>query len=566
MDDYKEVTFDFTQFLPQTEELMRDRLSGLEEDDNRAFAFLRVIRITISEAEAREEFRNKLEKLRLRALFDPTPKIDNHSKLFATSVLDEFNKWLSTLDYEIAFQLEALLDRRIFCPDEFLDLKDDVDAVVTVYGVRAISSCIRSLGRSSEDHENRPSPKSVRELFAEACGAIRNGDWKEPSYRKGLFECHRATVTPTSIVLKGPFPDESNRVIRQYAGHHSNFLRVEFREEDRLNFRRDREVDGDAFLDERIGTILKQGIQIAGRRFEFLGYSSSALREHIVWFMTPFVYTRDGETDFITADFIRKSLGDFSKVANCPARYGARLSQAFSATEPTVTIKTGEVIRIDDIKSSTGSCHTDGVGTISPDLAREIWKGGSPAPSVFQIRFGGAKGVVCVDDRLEGRVVALRESMEKFSAPEHNTIEVARTFDRPSPMYFNRPLIMVLETLKVPLEPFMQLQQDAVKKTEDASQSLSKASELLDQHGLGTAYRLRALSLRLQELGLEFPREGDGDDLLSFLQRVLKFAVNNILRDLKYHARIPVPNAWTLVGVADEWDYLEEGEIYGKPA
>jgi len=62
---------------------------------------------------------------------------------------------------------------------------------------------------------------------------------------------------------------------------------------------------------------------------------------------------------------------------------------------------------------------TDGCGTISPDLADDIWSAllaqravhlGDSAPPLqpkaFQIRFGPAKGMVSVDYTLKGRRVS----------------------------------------------------------------------------------------------------------------------------------------------------------------
>ena len=47
----------------------------------------------------------------------------------------------------------------------------------------------------------------------------------------------------------------------------------------------------------------------------------------------------------------------------------------------------------------------------------------------------------------------------------------------------------------------------------------------------------------------------DGLDMSAI--REVKF-----LRELKHHARIPVPDGWTLVGAADVHGYLQEGEIF----
>ena len=55
-----------------------------------------------------------------------------------------------------------------------------------------------------------------------------------------------------------------------------------------------RQTDGSTLLEERVGGILKNGLTLGGRPFEFLAYSSSALREHVVWFVQPFMHPQFG--------------------------------------------------------------------------------------------------------------------------------------------------------------------------------------------------------------------------------------------------------------------------------
>jgi hypothetical protein len=109
-----------------------------------------------------------------------------------------------------------------------------------------------------------------------------------PEEASRLFECYHVTITPTGQLLGGPIPETSNRVLRWYSDYQHHFLRVDFSEEDGNNIRLDREVDNATFVQERFGSVLKNGIKVAGRRFEFLAYSQSALREHAVWFISPF--------------------------------------------------------------------------------------------------------------------------------------------------------------------------------------------------------------------------------------------------------------------------------------
>jgi RNA-dependent RNA polymerase len=298
--------------------------------------------------------------------------------------------------------------------------------------------------------------------------------------------------------------------------------------------------------------------------------SSSALKEHAVWFINPFI--KDGR--LINAEFIRADLGTFDNVIHCPARYGARIAQAFSTTESSITVEVEELLQIADKESRSGSCFTDGVGLISLEVADEMWelytetrskrsRRRLQTPSAYQIRLGGFKGMLCVHEPLEGRVICTRPSMSKFTAPDL-TVEIAQAFDRPISMNLNRPLIMLLETLGVPLEPIMQLQRDAVRQTVASSKSAESAAELLQPHGLGTAFHMPSILLNLHKLDVHLESTRQDGEFISFLKRVLKFAVNHVLRDLKYKSRIPVPNAWTLVGVADEYGYLQPDEIYGE--
>ncbi|KIM20750.1 hypothetical protein M408DRAFT_333825 [Serendipita vermifera MAFF 305830] len=450
-------------------------------------------------------------------------------------------------------------------------MKPTIEAAIEEYGSTTISECIRLLEQRREEDEEH---QSGMDLFQSILRNLRRDRRKKPlrqSNESGeIFHCHRVTVTPTSLILTGPLPDVTNRVLRKYMKHQSNFMRVEFRDENRLQIRLDREVDSSKFMNDRVGTILQHGLTIAGREFEFLAYSFSALKEHAVWFINPF----DGEEGRVDAEFIRSELGDFSRVIRCPARYGARIAQAFSTTEPSITVVAEELIPIPDKKSNSDPPYlfTDGVGTISQEIAEEIWEGFTETrsnrsrrrvqtPSAYQIRLGGLKGMLCVDERLSGRIVCTRPSMDKFTAPDL-TVEIARAFDRPMYMYLNRPLIMLLETLGLSKEPFMELQMDAVKQTVAASKSMDSASRLLEQHGLGTAFHMTSVLLNLHKINVDPESTQHDGQLISFIRRSLKFAVNHVLRDLKYKARIPVPDAWTLVGVADEYGYLKEGEIY----
>jgi RNA-dependent RNA polymerase len=70
------------------------------------------------------------------------------------------------------------------------------------------------------------------------------------------------------MLLEGPYPTQSNRVICHYLNHDptliERFICVKFRDEDHLVFRWDADVDGMGFLQQRVGGILRQGFELGG--------------------------------------------------------------------------------------------------------------------------------------------------------------------------------------------------------------------------------------------------------------------------------------------------------------
>lgn len=504
----------------------------------------------------------------------PEPKDFAHRAeplgLFSEAKLEQYCHWIRKLDWPVAFQLEALLRGRFADVQELLSIRRTVDDMVLGKGAIYTASFLRSVIAAAKFG----TLVSYQEEFRAAVQLLANDfSWSPELHqwepKDGAFHCYHVSASPTSMKLEGPLPERSNRVMRTYAGNIDSFIRVSFVEENDLRYQHDREINGPAFVKEWVSPILRDGITIAGRSFNFLAYSQSALKSHTVWFVSDFV---DAIGDKITAATIIERLGKFDglhydkQLIYCPARYGARISQAFTTTDSSVTVPTEEILVVNDIKNEQ-YCFTDGVGTISKSLARKIWKAlqkrGSRSarraityPRAFQIRLVGAKGMLSVDYKLIGDVVELRDSMIKFEAPHSTDVEIAQAFVRPSKYYLNRPLIMLLEGLGIPYDVFKKLQDAAVQDVNEAADSLKNAADTLDQYGLATSYRLSSTLLHLDKLGLS------PSDLGDFYDQTLTFSIHHILRDLKHHARIPVHDGYTLVGVADIHRYLQEGEVF----
>ena len=497
-----------------------------------------------------------------------------HLDLFSETRLEQFRRWTSKLEWSVAFQLEALLQGRFADTKEVLSIRRIIDDMVARKGASHTANFLRSVVNDPTfgvQGDGEGAFEASIEGYAKDPSSSSPHPWdpKDGVFKDDVFHCLHVSISPTSMKLGGPFPERSNRVLRTYAENHDSFIRVSFVEENDLRYQQDREIDGPAFIGLWVSPILRNGLTIAGRRFKFLAYSQSALRSHTVWFVKDFTGSRG---DTITAAKIIARLGKFDglvydrQLIYCPARYAARISQAFTTTESSISVPAEEILIQDDINQGT-YCFTDGVGSISPQLARKIWralqKRGSRStrraityPRAFQIRLVGAKGMLSVDYKLSGDVVILRPSMIKFEAPDSTDVEIAQAIVRPSKYYLHRALIMILEGLGVPYDVFKNLQDAAVQDVNDAGTSLEKYANTLDQFGLAASYRLSSILSHLAKLGLSPQVMGD------FYDQMLAFSVHHILRDLKNQARIPVNDGYTLVGVADIHKYLQEGEVF----
>lgn len=257
----------------------------------------------------------------------------------------------------------------------------------------------------------------------------------------------KATITPTSVHFTTPTVEISNRVIRRFANHSDRFLRVQFTDEKSdgpLNSCQGKKINDEVFL--RIFRTLKNGIRVGNRQYDFLAFGNSQLREHGAYFFS--------STSELTCDHIREWMGDFSSI-KVPAKYAARLGQCFSTTRAIHCVRP-TIIPLEDIERN-GHCFTDGVGKVSSFMAEMIARElQSPAdlhaPSAFQFRMGGCKGMLVTWPDVKGNDIWIRRSQQKFTA-RYDGLEVIRC-SRFSTATLNRQTVTILSALGVADEVF----------------------------------------------------------------------------------------------------------------
>jgi hypothetical protein len=273
---------------------------------------------------------------------------------------------------------------------------------------------------------------------------------------------HKVTVTPTGFALHGPDPEAKNRILRRFPNHTEYFIRVQFCDEDGSDLQFNSNVSNEEIFN-RFKSIFKNGIPIAGRVYGFLGFSHSSLRSHSAWFMAPFVYENKLQTYFSVINY----LGTFDSIKS-PARCAARIGQAFSETPVAISLVSPEVHiqMVDDVKSPDGSrVFSDGVGTISQPVMEAIQaviprRKLHDGPTCFQIRWGGAKGMLALDARLgDSRIMRVRPSMLKFESTDTENLEICDTANKPIPMVLNRQVRSSLYSLTLfSVPPFRESQ------------------------------------------------------------------------------------------------------------
>ncbi|PIL35600.1 RNA-dependent RNA polymerase [Ganoderma sinense ZZ0214-1] len=553
----------------------RERLPHLGGEHEVIAPFAYQLRLVLTDSRARRD----VKRLCLEAGIPTPSKVQinvDRKGFFCPDKLKTARQLFLSYDWPVRFQLEALLRSGLAHTDDVLGLCDDVSELVRTQDIEFTADFLRRFG--ADRLRSKGNGETVLECFKaalkEELADPEAPDEGDSPRTRGSVQCAHAIVTPTRVLLQGPYDTQSNRVIRKYYEYREYFIRVEFREETGLSFRWPLEVNGRSLIEQRFGKILKEGLVVAGRTFRFLGYSTSGLREHTVWFMSDFEHPEEG---MVTPDKIRSGLGDFRSCINHPSKYAARIAQAFSGTDPSYKIRIGQWTEgVVDLGNSPYE-FTDGQGTVSVELRDRIWDVLCEAwpdkrrlklkPSAFQIRFLGCKGIVVVDERLEGIHMKLRNSMRKFAVDNATEaeIEIAKAFIKPGPARLCRPLISVLEDLGVFPEAFLVLQERAITSASTARDTIRDSIGLLHQHDLGNVYGLGWILKHLQDAGMGMSKEKSPSPPKyimnnGFIHQLIKFARTHVLSEIKHDARIAIPDAFQLVGCVDEGPaYIAEG-------
>uniref|UniRef100_A0A6A7G3N6 RNA-dependent RNA polymerase n=2 Tax=Hirondellea gigas TaxID=1518452 RepID=A0A6A7G3N6_9CRUS len=346
-------------------------------------------------------------------------------------------------------------------------------------------------------------------------------------------------ISPLKITPIPPLVEQSNRVLRRFPHLQSRFLRVTFCDEELYKMHYI-EAGQSEDITTRILSILQYGLLIGSRRFSFLAWSTSQLREHSLWLFN--------ESDDYSAQDIRDSLGTFSE--RIVAKYAARLGQPFSASYEGSSLNKGDVVIVDDIKRYQYT-FSDGIGKCRPDLMKKICRqaGFSEVYSGLQIRIGGAKGMI-VSWANTVHPMELRKSMIKFQSDDLKIDVLSRS--KCLPGYLNRQIILLLSHLNIP---------DSVFEDIQSTQLTQLDQMIIDRQAALSFFRAHNDDYGLSSWMTQILNDGFALDE-PFIRGILKVSAASEKRQMKDRAHLLVDRACLVKGALDETGILSYGEIF----
>ncbi|KLU88303.1 RNA-dependent RNA polymerase [Magnaporthiopsis poae ATCC 64411] len=513
-----------------------------------------------------------ITRYHLRTMRQPHPTLGDFRlqlDLFRQDLNDAVTD--NSLPFALLFVLQALLFNAYMHPGLLREMVRELrrrHKAATLAGRRTISAAALKILMENTDFPSPYGDPSHFELAAimdwvsdkhvevQSGYDLRSGELQSPN----LTYIFRAVVTPTRITLHGPEVENKNRVLRKHPMHQDYFLRVQFCDEGSQDLRYEAGVSVERVY-ERFKDVLLRGIQLPGRIYSFLGFSHSSLRTSSVWFCAPFIDNHNGSMQRVTHKTIIEQLGKFTHI-RCPAKFAARIGQAFSETPSVLPLSSyGDITikYVSDIYSADRQrCFSDGVGSISEEMMKIIWTEallGKSAPTCFQIRHAGCKGMLALDTTLPGKTIYFRESMKKFDSNDQENLEICDTGSKATPLVLNRQMIKILEDMGVDKKWFMKLQGYRLKELQAVTSNAYNVKNFLHTQNVGQPLNLGKFIYFAHQNGMDYKHD-------PFLRGVVEAVVLRELRLLKHKARIPVSKGKTLFGLIDETGLLGEGQVY----
>ena len=392
-------------------------------------------------------------------------------------------------------------------------------------------------------------------------------------------------ITPSKIIYNITTLSTTNHFQRKLINYNDSIIKINILDEDHDSFCFS-DINNSKKLLEFFKTIFKEGIVLGFSHYNYIASSNSQLKNLGGWMINlEGVRTCNEKEIYKNQKNINKNIdnnineyckdnisfqvydnceeildifGDFSKEKNI-FKNTARKGMIFSDTKYSTDVNIYNVIPLEDEKNEE-YIITDGIDKISKDLiehSSKIWGiNDLNIISAIQIRVMGCKGVFALDPTLEPNSVHYRESQKKFESDDTalNICSVSNFKEG----FLNRQFIILLSTLGVEDKIFEKIQDKIIKRY--LSLLIDSFKALLGDNSLYYEVKNK-LSYFIPTFEYFFEK---GIDFLNepLFSQFINILVYSKLLNIKYNGRLNDKKSVCLMGVIDETNTLEEGQVY----
>ena len=262
-----------------------------------------------------------------------------------------------------------------------------------------------------------------------------------------IYVMKRIVISPYFVRIRKESLHPSSRFLRLYYKN-NNFIKIEFQDEKDSqlfsHFGYAYMKSPDSGYSQLYTKVFNEGFNLCGKKYLFFFSPTNCMRANCLWLLEENEHREK-------LSFYYKDLGVYSAIADKSIKFSkaiSRVGQNFTSTvafyHKSKNISFDCEI-IDDLMAPNGEIYNDGCGMISVDLMKDICNtlNKGKYSSAIQIRFKGAKGVLVVNHKINGKKIFLTKSMIKYNVNNSDNIEICR-FARYSTGYLNLQIIILL--------------------------------------------------------------------------------------------------------------------------
>lgn len=380
--------------------------------------------------------------------------------------------------------------------------------------------------------------------------STKDHSYYEVPIPEDCFLLRKVLVTPTSIYPLQPTIEPMNHVQYHLKKYADRFMLIQFTDEDLSPISPTYPVDDQEEVDtqndkiyDRIYQVLRKGLSIARRTYEFLGTSTDDLRAHQCWFFA--------KTDEISRADILSWMGDFRELTKV-TDFVSCVGQVFAPRLMDIELKKDEIEEVDDYNYN-GYVYTNNCGKMSSQIARDVAKhlDMDYTPSVIRFNLAGAKGILMLSNFLTKRKVQLRSTQIKFNS-KRLTLEVIKV-SKPNKVYLSRSIISLLSSLGIKNYVFQDLLNEAMSQYK---------KEMLPRDEV------------TYDLAGEFYADGRLDEFQNivdcgfldandpFINNLMSAYRNNALRGIREECKLYVHQGVKVFAIMDETGTLGPEEVF----